>query len=85
MKLKLAMALALTSASAAVAQETTVLYNDLDLTRVEGQRELERRIEAATRRVCRAQPVTGSRILNRRAQRQCEAEARAQIEAQMPR
>lgn len=85
MKLPLAMALALTTASAAIAQETTVQYLDLDLSRVEGQRELERRIDAATRRVCSATPATGTRIASRRAQQRCKAEVRAQIESQMPR
>lgn len=85
MKLTLALALALTSASAAFAQESTVRYSDLDLSQAAGQRELERRIDTAAKQVCRAQPATGTRIVDQRQVKRCQAEVRAQVESQMPR
>ena len=85
MKLTLAIALALTSASAAFAQESTVRYADLDLSSAAGQAELERRIENATRQLCRAEPIVGTRIVDRDEVERCRDEVRAQIAAKLPR
>jgi UrcA family protein len=85
MKLTLAIALALTSASAAFAQETTVRYADLDLSSVAGQAELERRIESATRQICRGEAITGTRIVDQDEVARCKSDVRAQISAQLPR
>lgn len=85
MKLTLAIALALTSASAAFAQETTLRYADLDLSSAAGQAELERRIESATRQICRAEPITGSRIVDKDEMERCKDDVRAQISAKLPR
>jgi UrcA family protein len=85
MKLTLAIALALTSASAAFAQETTVRYTDLDLSSAAGQAELERRIENATRQICRAEPITGTRIVDYNELERCRDDVRAQISAKLPR
>jgi UrcA family protein len=85
MKLTLAIALALTSASAAFAQEATVRYADLDLSQAAGRAEFDRRIEAAARQVCRAEPRTGTRIIDQRELKRCAAEVRTQAESQLPR
>ncbi len=85
MKLTLAIALALSSATAAFAQESTVRYADLDLSSAAGQAELERRIQNATRQVCRAEPIVGTRIVDHDEVARCRDEVRAQIAAQLPR
>lgn len=85
MKLTLAIALALTSASAAYAQEAKLRYADLDLSSAAGQTELERRIENATRQICRADPATGTRIVDQDEVERCKDEVRAQIVAKLPR
>jgi UrcA family protein len=85
MRLTLAIALALTPASAAFAQETTVRYADLDLSSAAGQAEMERRIENATRQVCRAEPISGTRIVDMDEVERCRDEVRAQITAKLPR
>jgi UrcA family protein len=85
MKLTLAIALALSSASAAFPQETTLRYADLDLSSAAGQAELERRIENATRQLCRAEPIVGTRIVDNGEVERCRDEVRAQIAAKLPR
>jgi UrcA family protein len=79
MKLTLAIALALSSASAAFAQESTVRYADLDLSSAAG------RIESATRQLCRAEPIVGTRIVDHDEVARCRDEVRAQISAKLPR
>ncbi len=52
---------------------------DINLSTPEGQRALDRRIEAAARTVCQANsPQTGTRIVNNSA-RACIAKARAEV------
>jgi UrcA family protein len=85
MKLTLAIALALSSATGAFAQETKLRYADLDLSSAAGQAELERRIENATRQICRADPATGTRIVDQDEIERCRDEVRAQITAKLPR
>jgi UrcA family protein len=85
MKSLFAIALALTSAAPAFAQAAAVRYADLDLSSAAGQAELERRIESATRQVCKAEASTGTRIVDQDERERCRDEVRAQIAARLPR
>jgi UrcA family protein len=85
MKPLFTIALALTLASPAFAQEATVRYADLDLSSTAGQAELERRIENAARQVCRSEPITGTRIIDRDEEQRCKDDVRTQITARLPR
>jgi UrcA family protein len=83
--LALALAAAVVAVPAAAREETQsvkVHYGDLDLTSVEGQQQLDIRLERAARKVCRVgEPVTGSYLLSR-ASRECYSEARRGLDLQ---
>ncbi len=85
MKLTLAIALALTSASAAFAQEAALRYGDLDLSSAAGQAELERRIEGAIRKVCRAERNSSTILVDLEAVERCKSDVRTQIANELPR
>lgn len=70
-------------AAPALAADISVKYDDLALSTPEGQRELDKRILVAARKVCRADmPNTGTRISSSEA-RQCVAEAQRQVKQQV--
>lgn len=87
MKWTIAIIAALTAASAATAQEPTaqIRFADLDLASPAGQAELERRIDGATRKVCRSQTRLGSRIPDNFERARCLAEVRQQVNDQLAR
>jgi UrcA family protein len=85
MKLTLAVALALSTGSTAFAQDAKLRYADLDLSSAAGQTELERRIENVTRQICKAEAITGTRIVDMDELERCKSEVRAQITAKLPR
>lgn len=65
------------------AQSLTVKYTDLDLSTEKGQEKLDRRINAAARKVCKADAVrTGTRMRSND-RNQCLATARASVRAQL--
>lgn len=65
------------------AQSTTVKYSDLNLASPEGQATLQRRIEAAARKVCRVgQERTGTRLRSNERQ-ECFAKARQSARKQI--
>ena len=81
----LGLALAATPAAAGKyeAQSMNVEYADLNLSTVEGQERLERRIDAAARSVCRlGEHRTGTHIPSQE-RKECFAKARASAKAQM--
>ncbi|MCZ8320509.1 MAG: UrcA family protein [Novosphingobium sp.] len=78
-------ALIITAAAPAVAQsDVSIKTNDLDLSSEAGRATLEKRIAVAERRVCNGQLATESRIQTSIIQRECKAEFRRQVEAQLP-
>lgn len=79
-----ASSLAVITAPAAIAAATqaTVTYGDLDLTTEAGRATLDARITRAARIACSSQIETGT-ILRGRANPECVAAARAQIERQV--
>lgn len=83
--LVLALAAAVFAVPAAAGDETrsrAVHYGDLDLTSVEGQQQLDIRLERAAREVCRVnEPVTGSHLRSPQA-RECYREARRSLDQQ---
>jgi UrcA family protein len=87
-KIIAALALAGTAFSPAYAAPTEkmtiqVEYGDINLASVEGQKQLDRRLEKAVRTVCRTQSHNGgSRILNLDA-KACLAKARADVRQQV--
>lgn len=85
MKPFVVLALSLLAASPALAQSTTLRYSDLDLSSAAGQAELERRIDAAVRQVCRPEVTTGTRIVDRDELERCEQEVRAEVASRLPR
>lgn len=87
MKWTIAILAALSAATAAQAQEATALvkYADLDLASPAGQAELERRIDIATRKVCRAQMRTGSNIPDYAERDRCLTDVRQQVSQQLAR
>lgn len=72
----LAAAGAVLAGAPAAAEETVVRYHDLNLASEKGQKTLERRIEAAVRKVCADTSNTGTRLPSRPAN-ECIAQARA--------
>lgn len=69
-------------AGTAHAESMAIQYNDLNLSTEQGQKTLERRIDAAANKVCGAENArTGTRLLSRE-QRECVAEARAKAREQ---
>lgn len=85
MNLSLPLFAALALVNTAQAQTASVRFADLDLSRPAGKAELERRIEAATRQVCKTELQPGSRFADQIELRRCEAGVRQQISEQMPR
>lgn len=85
MKPFVVLALSLLAASPAFAQSTTLRYADLDLSSAAGQAELERRIDAVVRQVCRPEAVTGTRIVDHGELARCEQEVRAELASRLPR
>jgi UrcA family protein len=87
MKLTIAIIAALTATTAAYAEQPSALvkYADLDLASPAGQAELERRVDTATRKVCRAQLRTGSRIPDNFERNRCLADVRQQVSEQLAR
>jgi UrcA family protein len=79
-----AMAIAITAipAMATAAPYATVRYSDLDLTTDEGRDILDARIERAVRAVCPGS-TEAVRILRERADAECQAAARSQIETKL--
>lgn len=76
------MGLTLTAAPA-FADTLAVRYKDLDLTTAEGQKTLDRRIDAAARQVCGYDEViTGTRLRSRDSVA-CYKQARAQVQKQV--
>jgi UrcA family protein len=70
-------------AAPALADEVTVKYDDLALSTSAGQRELDKRILVAARKVCRADmPNTGTRISSSEARR-CIEQAQQQVKQQV--
>jgi len=61
----------------------TVAYSDLDLTTSEGRETLERRIEAAAKRVCSITPPTAADRTRRADANACLAKARASAKQQL--
>lgn len=73
----LAMTLTAAPALATEGTQVKVSYSDLDLTTIEGQRTLERRLDAAARSACGyEQQVTGTRLPSSRV-RNCYKQAQA--------
>ena len=76
----IAMTLTAAPALASEANQVRVVYSDLDLTTMDGQRMLERRLDAAARDACNYNElVTGTRLPSSRAQscyKQAKAKAR---------
>ena len=74
-------AFVLVSSAKVYADDATFRFGDLDLTSEAGKAELARRIDAAVRRACPDEAITGSRVPVRNARTQCETDVRRQIEA----
>lgn len=73
---------AVLAATPAAAGTMQIEHNDLNLATVEGQKTLERRIDAAAREVCGYEDIrTGTRIQSRQAKR-CYAQAKKQATEQ---
>lgn len=87
MKLTIAIIAALTASTAAYAEQPSALvkYADLDLASPAGQAELERRVDNATRRVCRVQARLGTRIPDNFERNRCLADVRQQVSDQLAR
>lgn len=65
------------------AMVATISTSDLNLATPEGQRQLDRRVDRAVRKVCRTtNPATGTRIMNQD-QRNCLANARSSAKQQV--
>jgi len=83
--LVLALAAAVLAVPAAAGDETrsrAVHYGDLDLTSVEGQEQLDVRLDRAARQVCRVnEAVTGSHLRSAES-RECYREARRTLDQQ---
>lgn len=74
---------ALTPIAAAAQETATVEYRDLNLGTPEGQAALDRRVEAAARKVCSLDSVrTGTRIRST-ANLECYRQAKAQVKQQV--
>lgn len=72
-------------AQPAFAESVEVHHSDLDLSTAEGREELDRRVDAAARKVCGLDDIrTGTRIRSRDA-RECYKDARAQISQRIAR
>lgn len=77
--------LAATPAAAGTSETTglTIEYRDLNLDTVEGQNQLERRIDAAARQICKVDDIrTGTRVPSIESKK-CLAKARAAAKSQM--
>ena len=74
--------LALTAAPA-FANEIAVRYKDLDLSSAQGQKTLDRRINAAARQVCAYDQITTGTRLRSSASVTCYKQARAQVQKQV--
>jgi UrcA family protein len=70
-------------ATPALATEAKLVWSDLDLASTAGKAELERRIDAAAKKICAPQPVTGSMIVRRTPSPRCLADAHDMIDAQV--
>lgn len=69
--------------TAAQAETISIKYSDLNLASPTGQKILERRIDAAARKVCELErPQTGTRIRDSKA-RACYEQAKAQATKQL--
>lgn len=73
--------LGVTGAPAYAEDSLTISYRDLDLTTVEGQEMLDRRIDSAARKYCGLGARTGTRLAPPEA-RKCYAETLKQAKAQ---
>ncbi len=85
-----ALALALTAAPiipamAAQPSGNVVRFNDLDLDSEAGKAELDGRIRAVARRICVAQPQTGSRLASKSCIDDIRQQVLAQVEAKQTR
>ena len=76
------LAAAIAFAPAALANDASVTWRDLDLGSAAGQAELDARIENAAATVCAGQAITGTRV-QRPPSRDCLIAARSQIKAQV--
>jgi len=76
------LAVATAPAAVAAAAEAKVSFADLDLTTEAGRATLSTRVDRAARAVCTSQVETGT-ILRRRANPECVATTKAQIERQL--
>lgn len=70
-------------AASAQAESVAFRYNDLDLSTDAGKAELEKRIDAATRKACPGEAITGSRISSETARAECMVDVRRQIMARV--
>ena len=70
-------------AAPAAAKESVVVYADLNLATEAGRAELDKRIDRAATAVCKADPLTGSRIRSTKLVRQCIADAKKEIGEQV--
>jgi len=61
-----------------------VRFDDLNLTSRAGLETLDKRIELASRQICRNEDISGSRIQTARQEKACKADVRRQVEEQMP-
>jgi UrcA family protein len=83
--LALALAAAVLAVPAAAASETrsvNVRYGDLDLTSIEGQEQLDARLERAARKVCRMNETMTGSLFRSPQSRECYQEARRDLDQQ---
>ena len=72
-----------TAAMAQADQSSGVRINDLDLSSASGQAALDRRIAAAAKKICGDGTRTGSNIPDRAWVKDCTAQVRNQVTAQL--
>lgn len=71
--------------AAAIAQNynAEVRFDDLDLSKPAGIKTLERRVAFVTRRICRSNNETGTRIIDMREEQQCRESVRKQVQERL--
>lgn len=82
--LTLAASALLPTAAFAQSGGVEVRFDDLNLSSRAGLETLDKRIELASRQICRNEDISGSRIQSARQEKACKAEVRRQIEEQLP-
>lgn len=84
MLLTLAASALLPAAAFAQSGDVAVRFDDLNLSSRAGLETLDKRIELASRQICRNEDISGSRIKTARQEKACKADVRRQIEEQLP-